>query len=80
MHLRTIDRDGWLCTVYEQSGTGPGGVPIATGELYDVESDPYQFENLWDDPARRAQRHELVADLYASLPSERRALKVMAPA
>ena len=107
MHLRTIYRDGWLCTVYEpstagqpngleevwgdavlqpcpvvyeQTGTGPDGVAIATGELYDVEADPYQFENLWDDPARRAQRDDLVADLYASLPSERRTLKVKAPA
>jgi arylsulfatase A-like enzyme len=107
MHLRTIYRDGWLCTVYEpstagqpngleevwgdavlqpcsvvyeQSGTGPGGVAIATGELYNVDADPFQFDNLWDDPSRRAQRDELVADLYASLPSERRALKVMAPA
>ena len=107
MHLRTIYRDGWLCTVYEpstagqpngleevwgegvlqpcpvvyeQTATGPDGVAIATGELYDVEADPHQFENLWDDPARRAQRDDLVADLYASLPSERRTLKVMAPA
>jgi hypothetical protein len=66
--------------VYEQSGSGPGGVAIATGELYNVDADPFQFDNLWDDPSRLAQRDELVADLYASLPSERRALKVMAPA
>ena len=79
MHLRSVYRDGWLCTVYEpstagrpngleetwgdgvldpcaivyeQTGTGPGGVAIATGELYNVDDDPHQFENLWDDPAR----------------------------
>ena len=67
MHLRSVYRDGWLCTVYEpttegqpngleevwgdavlnpcsvvyeQSYTGPGGVGIATGELYNVDDDP----------------------------------------
>ena len=107
MHLRSIYRDGWLCTVYEpstagqpngleetwgdgvlapcpvvyeQSSVGPGGVAIATGELYNVADDPYQFENLWDDPKRKAQRDDLVADLYDSLPEEVRRLKVVAPA
>ena len=67
MHLRSIYRDGWLCTVYEpstagqpngleetwgeavlkpcsviyeQTEHGPGGVGIATGELYNVDEDP----------------------------------------
>ena len=45
--------------VYEQSATGPGGVAIATGELYNVDADPYQFDNLLGrpvpaGPARRA--------------------------
>jgi len=107
MHLRSVYRDGWLCTVYEpstagqpngleetwgdnvlrpcpvvyeQSTRGPGGVGIATGELYRVDEDPYQFDNLWDDPAHASQRDDLVADLYASLPDEVRHLKVVAPA
>ena len=107
MHLRSVYRDGWLCTVYEpstagqpngleevwgdavlqpcpvvyeQSRTGPGGVGIATGELYNVDDDPHQFENLWDSAAHRSRRDDLVADLYASLPAEVRSLKVMAPA
>ena len=107
MHLRSVYRDGWLCTVYEpstagqpngleetwgdgvltpcpvvyeQTETGPGGIGIATGELYHVDDDPYQFENLWDSAAHRAQRDDLVADLYASLPEEVRHLKVVAPA
>ena len=33
---------------------GPGGVGIATGELYNVDEDPHQFENRWDDPAHAA--------------------------
>jgi arylsulfatase A-like enzyme len=107
MHLRSVYRDGWLCTVYEPSTAGqpngleetwgdavlnpcpvvyerslggPGGVDIATGELYNVEEDPHQFENRWDDPERKALRDDLVADLYDSLPTEVRHLKVVAPA
>ncbi|HXB38405.1 MAG TPA: sulfatase-like hydrolase/transferase, partial [Acidimicrobiales bacterium] len=107
MHLRSIYRDGWLCTVYEpstagqpngleetwgeavlrpasviyeQSSTGPGGVGIATGELYNVDEDPYQFENRWEESATQALRDDLIADLYASLPPESPHLKVIAPA
>ena len=40
------------------------------GELYDMESDPHQWVNLWDDPARRALRDDLVADLCDTLPEE----------
>ena len=28
------------------------------GELYDLRNDPDEFENLWDDPARRTLRVE----------------------
>ena len=93
MHLRSIYRDGWLCTAYEPSTAGrPNGLekdtfaqrvfgdalmtPIAIqyegteGELYDMEADPHQWHNLWDDPAYRALRDDLVADLYDSLPAE----------
>jgi arylsulfatase A-like enzyme len=58
------------------------GVPIAVqydgseGELYDVEADPHQWRNLWDDPAHRSLRDDLVADLRASLPREFRRLPV----
>lgn len=50
------------------------------GELYDMESDPHQWVNLWDDPARRALRDDLVADLYDTLPEEfnRREVEAMA--
>jgi arylsulfatase A-like enzyme len=107
MHLRSIYRDGWLCTVYEPSTAGqpngleklfgdgvlrpapvvyeatrpgPGGVQIATGELYRVADDPWQWDNRWDDPAVATLRDDLVADLYASLPTEVRHLEVVAPA
>jgi len=67
MHLRSIYRDGWLCTAYE-----PGPLYEGTeGELYDLGEDPLQWRNLWDDPAYRARRDELVVDLYDNLPPER---------
>ena len=98
MHLRSIYRDGWLCTAYEPSTVGEpnglekffaatgmfgGGIgpvsPVAydgtEGELYDVEDDPHQFVNRWDDPDYTALRKDLVADLYDSLPAERRVLE-----
>jgi arylsulfatase A-like enzyme len=100
MHMRSIYRDGWLCTTYEPSTVGkPNGLedfldllpeaiaarlglahggprsPVAyegtEGELYRVDDDPYQFENLWDDPGYRSVRSDLVADLYDNLPAAR---------
>lgn len=67
VHLRTICRDGYLCTVY-LSGTFHDGTE---GELYDLAEDPLQRTNLWDDPARRGIRDDLVADLRDTLPPER---------
>jgi arylsulfatase A-like enzyme len=98
MHLRSIYRDGYLCTVYEESTDGqpngleetmgervlrPSGIHYdgSEGELYDVEADPHQFRNLWDEPSCRSLRSDLVADLYDSLPEGReKPLKVEAPA
>ncbi len=30
------------------------------GELYDLETDPWEFENLWDSPAHQEIKHELI--------------------
>jgi arylsulfatase A-like enzyme len=46
------------------------------GELYDMEADPHQWRNLWDDPAHRPLRDDLVADLRASLPEQSKRLAV----
>ena len=102
MHMRSIYRDGWLCTAYEKSTVGePNGLekwfaesgffggksPVSRveyegteGELYKVEEDPHQWENRWDDPECKSVREDLVADLYDSLPKERKVLEVVRPA
>ncbi len=51
------------------------------GELYNLNDDPLQWRNLWDDPGYRKIKSELVADLYDNLPPARSpALTVEAPA
>jgi len=49
VHLRTVTRDGLVCTAY-LPGTCHDG---SEGELYDLDEDPRQQRNLWDDPAHR---------------------------
>ena len=67
VHLRTITRDGWVCTTY-----APGTVHDGTeGELYDLADDPLQRVNRWDDPAVRALRDDLISDLRDHLPAVR---------
>jgi hypothetical protein len=64
VHLQTVHRDGLTCTRYE-----PGTVHDGTeGELYDHADDPLQRTNRWDDPAYRALRDDLLADLADHLP------------
>jgi arylsulfatase A-like enzyme len=65
VHLRTITRDRWVCTTY-LPGTVHDG---REGELYDLGADPLQRVNLWDDPAARAARDDLVDDLRSALAS-----------
>ena len=97
MHLRSIYRDGMICTAYEPSTRDRGGrFPLMSalwlrgssiprydgteGELYDVQNDPEQWENLWDDPSKRRLRDDLVADLREHMPEERLPrLRVAAP-
>lgn len=65
--LRTICRDGWVCTTY-LPGTVHDG---SEGELYSLVDDPLQRVNRWDDPSLRGLRDDLVADLWDHLPPAR---------
>jgi arylsulfatase A-like enzyme len=66
VRLRTIHRDGWTCTAALDGSMNRRG----EGELYDHANDPLQRVNLWDDPARRSLRDDLLDDLARSLPPE----------
>ena len=62
VHLRTITRDGWVCTAYQ-----PGTVHDGTeGELYDLAEDPLQQVNRWDDPSARYAGSCSAMKLYGS--------------
>ena len=65
--LRSICRDGFVCTVCEPGTAHEGN----EGELYDLTADPRQFVNLWDDPARQNLKSDLITDMYDNLPPAR---------
>ena len=67
VHLRTITRDGWVCTTYQPGYSHDG----TEGELYDLTDDPRQQVNRWDDPAFAPQRRDLLADLWDHQPPMR---------
>jgi arylsulfatase A-like enzyme len=76
IHLRTLYRDGYLCTVCDPGSLHDG----SEGELYDLADDPLQWRNLWNEPGRRALGDDLVADLSAHTPPARAAaLRRVAP-
>jgi arylsulfatase A-like enzyme len=64
VHLRTITRDGWVCSTYLPGYSHDG----TEGELYSLVDDPLQHVNRWDDPAVRALRSDLLADLFDHQP------------
>jgi arylsulfatase A-like enzyme len=64
LHMRTICRDGWIATACLPGTLHHGH----EGELYNLADDPLQRVNLWDDPAHRATRDDLIADLWDHLP------------
>ena len=58
------------------------GAAASTGKTVvvdDVNEDPHQFENRWDDPECKALREDLIADMYDALPKERTVLEVVRP-
>ena len=37
------------------------------GELYDLEQDPWEFENLWDSPEHHELKHRLIYESFDAL-------------
>jgi arylsulfatase A-like enzyme len=64
VHLRTITRDGWVCSTYLPGFSHDG----SEGELYNLADDPQQFVNRWDDPSLASLRSDLLADLWDHQP------------
>jgi len=68
VHLRTVSTCEWVCTAYKPGTLYDG----SEGELYNLLEDPLQRVNLWDDPARRADRDDLLGLLRDLRPPERK--------
>ena len=64
VHLRTIMRDGWVCSTYLAGYSHDG----TEGELYSLADDPLQQSNRWDDPSLASLRGDLLADLWDHQP------------
>ncbi len=62
IHLKTyVDRDHKITVYFDRT----------YGELYDLQNDPQEIHNLWDDPSYRALREELTTKLlFAMMGSE----------
>ncbi|MCB0980831.1 MAG: sulfatase-like hydrolase/transferase [Acidimicrobiaceae bacterium] len=71
VHLRTITRDGWVCTAYLPGYSHDG----TEGELYSLVDDPLQQVNRWDDPAVASLKSDLLADLWDHQPVQQRPLR-----
>jgi arylsulfatase A-like enzyme len=76
VHVRTITRDGWVCTAY-LPGTSHDGTE---GELYCLADDPLQRVNRWNDAGCSAIRSDLLSDLWDHQPTMHQPLRrVVAP-
>jgi arylsulfatase A-like enzyme len=61
--MNAVYADGWICNVYERTETYAG----TEGELYNVEEDPRQRNNLWNDPAQQGRIADMSDLIYSDL-------------
>ena len=62
--LRTLYHAGYIITAYNKTNIYEG----TEGELYKLEDDPHQWNNLWDDPASSKIKEELLLKLAEAHP------------
>jgi len=67
IRMATIVRGRFVCTGYDKSGYYNGD----EGELYDLENDPLQWENRWNDSSFASLKSDLLADLRDHLAPDR---------
>jgi arylsulfatase A-like enzyme len=58
VRMRTLVTDRWRLTVYRG---------VSWGELYDLENDPLEMTNLWDDPVHSDERGRLMFQLVQEM-------------
>ena len=63
IEMNAMYADGMKCVMYERTKTYDG----SEGELYDLEEDPGELVNLWDDPAYAATKAEMIATIRQDL-------------
>ena len=56
----------WRFTVFTNAAEG-----TPQGELYDLQTDPHEFNNVWDDPAYQEQKQVLLRALFERLAQTR---------
>ncbi|TDE90758.1 DUF4976 domain-containing protein [Occultella glacieicola] len=60
VHVTMLRHDRWKLVVHHGP---PATARASSGELYDLEADPDELTNLWDDPTSRATRSALQGKL-----------------
>jgi hypothetical protein len=74
--MKSMIKTDVLITKYDASNRYDG----SEGELYDLDEDPHQWRNLWDDPNYAAQRANLLGEMQEHWPEEReQSLEKIAP-
>ena len=67
IHIQTIVTKNFICSNYMKTNRYPNGA----GELYNYDTDPNQFYNLWDDPNYETIKNELLNKLKHNIPPTR---------
>ena len=63
--LRTLYRDGWTITSYNNTSIYDG----SEGELYNMAEDPPQWRNLWNEPSAAGMKKDLLDALRTRTPT-----------